>query len=420
MNTKSPPFVSQQRNLIACHHCGYINDYISIKPGDESDCGRCGHQLYSERKNWETRTIALSVAGIILFICSNCFSFLGLEAGYQFQESTLLSGVYALYAREQYLLSLLVFLTIFLFPLTELFALSYVFIGRLLNRRPPGLSVFLHFLFRARQWNMLEIFLCGVLVTSVKLGETATLLPGFGLLSFALLVAILIVINLHISRIHLWNWYQRDNFFFLPKDRSFYNCTACNAIVGQLLWQQQRHCPRCEYTIAPRIENSVQKTTALLIASVILYIPAMILPIMSVTTLGKASQDTIMSGVVHLFHEGMWVIGLIVFIASILVPVTKLVIMGYLVWSVHNQHTQHQRARQRLYHITEFVGRWSMIDVFVITLLVALVQFGVLMNIQPEAAALAFASVVILTMLAAETFDPRLIWDKPTNRTPAL
>jgi len=365
-----PPitYISEERSITTCTHCGFINDYISLKPGDASDCHRCGHQLYSERKNWETNVIALTLAGIILFVCSNTFPFLGLEVGFKEQSSTLLSGVTILYQTEHYLLSLLIFLTIFLFPLAELSALAYVMINKRMKKRLPGCSVCLHFLFHARPWNMLDIFLIGVIVTSVKLGETATLVPGFGLLAFTLLVIVLIFINLQISQIHLWRWFKKENIFFLADDRKFYDCTACHAIIGQKLWQSHQNCPRCQYHIEPRIKYSVQKTTALLIAAIALYIPAMTLPIMSITSFGSTTQDTVISGVTHLLQEGMWVISSIVFIASVIVPVTKLITMSYLVWSVHQQHRTQKKFRHRLYRLNEFIGRWSMIDVFVITL----------------------------------------------------
>ncbi len=413
----SRPIISQQSNKIACNHCGYINEHSLIESGHCFQCERCHHTLFSETKNWETRIIALILTGIILFICSNSLPFLGLEAGFQTQSSTLLSGVIALYQVEQYLLSLLVFATIFLFPLIELLILCYVFINKYFNNKPPGISACLYFLSLARAWNMLDIFMVGVLVTSVKLGETATLIPGFGLLAFTLLIITLIVINLQLSSFHLWNWYKPENYFYTTEDDQYHGCLTCNAVISDKVWLQNGYCPRCSHKIEPRSKHSLQKTTALIIAASILYIPALAMPIMTITSFGRTTQDTILSGVIHLFQGGMWFIGLVVFVASILVPILKLLIISYLLKSVYKQQQTHRKVRQKLYKLTEFVGRWSMVDVFVITLLVALVQFGIIMNIRPEPAALAFAAVVVLTMLAAETFDSRLIWDEPKNKT---
>ncbi len=401
-------------HIIACSDCGFVNQYSLIKTRQRLPCQRCGHILLSLKTNWQTRVRALIVASIILFIVSNSFSFLSIEAGFKTQSANLLSGVIALINNQQYLLSLLVFITIFLLPLVELLAISYVFIAKHLDQKLPGIRLCLKFLVHSRAWNMLDIFMVGVLVTTVKLGDSATLVPGIGIFSFAALIVTLTLINLHINFYQLWNWYASDNYFTnsLPrKKEALFACKTCHASVGKSLIEQGLPCPRCLSTVRPRIRYSVQKTLALLITATILYIPALVLPIMTVSSFGRESENTILSGVMHLFADGMWFIGLVVFVASILVPILKLVILAYLLWSIQVNHQSQPRIRHRLFKLTEFIGRWSMIDVFVITLLVALVQFGIIMNIRPEPAALAFASVVILTMIAVETFDSRLLWD---------
>jgi paraquat-inducible protein A len=183
----------------------------------------------------------------------------------------------------------------------------------------------------------------------------------------------------------------------------------------------EMHCPCCQSVIHSRIPGSLNKTWALLIASIILYIPANTLPIMTVILWGNGQPDTIMSGVIHLFEGGMWPLALLIFIASIFIPILKLIILTGLMISVHLKSSWKPKDRTVLYRITEFVGRWSMVDVFVIGILVTLVQFGNTANVSPGLGALSFASVVILTMFAAHTFDPRLIWDameeKKSNST---
>ena len=171
------------------------------------------------------------------------------------------------------------------------------------------------------------------------------------------------------------------------------------------------HCPCCQSEIHSRIPCSLSKTWALLIAAIILYIPANMLPIMTVTLWGDGQPDTILSGVMHLMDGGMWPLALLIFIASIFIPILKLFILTSLMLSIHFKASWRPRDRTVLYRITEFVGRWSMVDVFVIGILVTLVQFGNTANVEPNVGALSFATVVILTMFAAHTFDPRLIWD---------
>lgn len=171
-------------------------------------------------------------------------------------------------------------------------------------------------------------------------------------------------------------------------------------------------CPRCAAPLHLRKPRSVERTWALVIAAALCYVPANALPIMTVVSLGKAQSDTILSGVFYLLHHGMWPLALVVFTASVFVPVLKLVILVFLLVSVRRGSRWRPVERTRLYRITEAIGRWSMVDVFVVTILVALVRLGSLATIQAEAGAVFFGAVVVLTMLAAESFDPRLVWDR--------
>ena len=158
--------------------------------------------------------------------------------------------------------------------------------------------------------------------------------------------------------------------------------------------------------------DSLARTVALVITAAILYVPANVLPIMTTEQLGRASDSTIMGGVVLLWHHGSYPIASVIFIASVLVPLSKLFILLALCWSVARGDATRPRERTVLYRVTEFVGRWSMVDVFVVAILVALIQLGGLLSIRPGVAAVAFSGVVIVTILAAESFDPRLIWDR--------
>ena len=160
-----------------------------------------------------------------------------------------------------------------------------------------------------------------------------------------------------------------------------------------------------------RKPNSLARTWALLVAAFIFYFPAMLFPVMTVISLGKAQSDTIMSGVIYLLHHGMWPLALVVFVASVVVPLAKMVAILYLLISVQRRSSWRPEDRTRLYRITEAMGRWSMVDIYVVTILVALVSLGNLATIEAGLGAVFFGAVVVLTMLSAEAFDPRLIWD---------
>ncbi|MDR2319280.1 MAG: paraquat-inducible protein A [Pseudomonas sp.] len=188
-------------------------------------------------------------------------------------------------------------------------------------------------------------------------------------------------------------------------------CNECHELNRQDTESDSQTCTRCGAIVHARRPNSIIRTWALLITASILYIPANLLPIMTVSTLGQGSGDTIMSGVITLLKHGMVPIAAVVFIASILVPTFKLVGIGLLLYSVQRRQPLSARQRILMYRFIEFIGRWSMLDIFVIAILVAVVNFGRIASVEANLGAVAFATVVVLTMLAALTFDPRLIWD---------
>lgn len=187
-------------------------------------------------------------------------------------------------------------------------------------------------------------------------------------------------------------------------------CPDCHLLARSQPGQAQA-CLRCGARLHARRPDSLVRTWALLLTSAILYVPANLLPIMVVNTLGNGQPDTIVSGVMTLIRLQMWPIAAVVFIASILVPTFKLVGLALLLYSVQRHVPMSPRQRIVMYRFIEWIGRWSMLDIFVIAILVALVNFGHLASIEAGYGAVAFASVVVLTMLAALTFDPRLIWD---------
>ena len=195
---------------------------------------------------------------------------------------------------------------------------------------------------------------------------------------------------------------------------SLISCHSCHLLckVTSGLTGTYAVCPRCGTRLHARKPNSIARTWALVIAAFIFYIPANILPITRVISFGKAQSDTIMSGVIYFVQSGSWHIALVIFVASVFVPLMKLFLLTFLLISVQIKSHWRPKDRTRLYRITEAVGRWSMVDIYVVTILVALVKLGSLATIQAGPGAIFFAGVVIITMFAAMSFDPRLIWDK--------
>jgi len=189
------------------------------------------------------------------------------------------------------------------------------------------------------------------------------------------------------------------------------SCEACQLLSRPANADEPGFCRRCGEELEFRRHAAIEKTWALIVAAAICYIPANALPVLNTTSLGETEADTILGGVAFLYTSGSWPLALIVLVASVMIPLGKLVALSYLLITVQRGSVANSHDRTRLYRMVEFIGRWSMLDVFVDTFTVALVQLSPLMSVAPGTGVLFFAAVVVLTMLAAETFDPRLIWD---------
>ncbi|CAN5768364.1 paraquat-inducible protein A [soil metagenome] len=189
-------------------------------------------------------------------------------------------------------------------------------------------------------------------------------------------------------------------------------CKTCELVV-RLGDAREGTCPRCEEPVRLRRPKAMSRCWAYVSAAALLYIPANVLPMMHTEQLPTRRDDTILSGIAYLWTEGSWDLAVLVFTASIVIPLVKLAALGVLLVTTSEHSTWRQRGRTRLYHVLEAVGHWSMLDVFVVALLTAVVQVGRFANVQPGPALLPFAGVVILTMLASHSFDPRRIWDSP-------
>jgi paraquat-inducible protein A len=189
------------------------------------------------------------------------------------------------------------------------------------------------------------------------------------------------------------------------------SCDTCGLLSRPAVGDEEPRCPRCDEELAFRKHDSIQRTWAFLIGAAVCYIPANVLPVLTTTTASGADSDTILQGVVLLWSPTGWPLSLIVLVASIMIPSAKILALGYLLITTQNGSIKNNGQRVRLYRMVEFIGRWSMVDVFVDTFTAALIQLQPLMSVEPGPGLLFFAAVVVLTMLAVESFDPRLIWD---------
>jgi paraquat-inducible protein A len=189
------------------------------------------------------------------------------------------------------------------------------------------------------------------------------------------------------------------------------SCEVCGLLSRPSPGEREGACPRCGEELHFRKSGGLQRTLAFLIAAAICYLPANLLPVMTTVTASGKESDTIMQGVVLLWSPTGWPLSIIVLLASIMIPCGKIAGLFYLIFTVRRGSQKNPRQRLKLYRLVEVIGRWSMVDVFVDTFTVSLIQLQPLMEVQPAPGLLFFAAVVVLTMLAAESFDPRLIWD---------
>jgi paraquat-inducible protein A len=420
MIVSSPPVTSASANfreapqVMECHDCGLLHDVPILEDGTAAHCSRCGATLHRFRTTSLNNAFAYTCAGLVFFLMANFLPFISLEISGQFHIASLVTGIFALYGQGLWELAAVVALTMFIAPGLRLGSLFLVLGGLSLRRPPHWLPSLYRFAMILAHWAMIEVYMLGVFVAYVKLIDLASVIVGPGLFALGALMFAMIAAGAALDHETVYRAFERKGLVPLPHQtdsrRPTCQCHTCG-LVSNVKPGEHADCPRCGAPLHHRKPNSLSRTWALVVTAIILYIPANVLPVMTVISLGRGAPDTIISGVVELADAGMWPLAALVFFASILVPVLKLISLSFLLITTQRGMTGRLHHRTVLYRIVEAVGRWSMIDIFMISILVALVQLGEIATIEPGPGAVAFASVVVITMIAAMSFDPRLMWD---------
>lgn len=405
--------------IIACHDCGTVHRLPPF-PDDAvgSDdtvarCKACGAKLRIRFGRTVEHTLALYLAALSLFIVANAFPILAMTVEGRGNAATILDSATALYGDGLWPLALAVGGMGLVMPLAKIAGMLAILLPLALGARRPWLGTVFGWVERITPWAMLEVYLLGIIVAYVKLQDLATIHMGVALPAFVGTILLLAAADARFDPHAIWGRLapQAGPDVLAPRPGSVLRaCERC----AQLLRAGSEHdfaCPRCGAAVHRRKPDSLNRSWALLITATILYIPANLLPVLTVTSLGQDQPSTILSGVIELAQAGMLPVALLVFFASVAVPVLKLIGLLYLLLSVHRRTTAGLRDRTRLYRIVEGVGRWSMVDVFMTGILSALVALGNLATIAPGPGAVAFCAVVVVTVLAAMAFDPRLMWD---------
>lgn len=411
--------------LIACEACDLLQLAVPLAPGRALRCRRCRTELERGRANGPRQALAFSLACAVMLVISNVYPIVGLSVNGNLVQTTLAGSVAMLYAHGTWPLAALVFLTTMLMPVLQTLAMLWLLVPLHFGRVPWHTVEGFRLLQWARPWGMTEVLILGLLVALVKLAHIAKVVPGVALWSFIVLMLLLAAASAAFDRREIWSrigaiqrggptWatprpaYRRTA--MTARAYGLALCEQCGLLV-HLARSEAQACPRCKSRLHRRKPASLSRTWAYLTAAIVLYIPANILPVMNTSSLFGAQKDTIMSGVVYLWVSGSWLLAVLVFIASIVVPMLKILGLAYLAISTQLHSRWLPEQRTRIYRVIELVGRWSMLDIYVITMLVALVQFRALATIEAGPASIAFGAVVVLTLLAAMSFDPRLIWD---------
>lgn len=412
--------------LISCHDCGVLHQQQPLRAREKARCVRCSAILYRGIRHDPRSMAAITLAAIFVFLIAQLFPIVELSVGGYSISATLLGAIHVLWREKMELVAAVVTLFTIVLPAVELGTLFYVTLSLSRGRRPPGFDSMLRALGTARRWGMTEVLLIGILITIIKMTSLAQVIFHPGLFAFAALTIMLAVVMSFEAKT-LWNIGEhlpgpqgmrpaqsQRNYTALVAGAPLVDCHSCG-LVAPVRGRHQR-CERCQAALHQRRPDSVGRTWAFLLAATILYIPSMLLPVMYTNSLFGKEEDTIISGVLLFWNSGSEGLAIIIFVASIVVPVMKLVALAILALTAQRRSRWRPQQRTVLYRIVEFVGRWSMLDIFVITLTVALVRFQTLAVITAGPGALAFCAVVVLTMLASMHFDPRLIWDPVDTR----
>jgi paraquat-inducible protein A len=411
-----------------CPDCGLLTTLPRMRPGFVAECPRCSKTLWRMRRTPFPFPITCGIAAVMFYAYTIVAPFLEISAYGRFQLARIETGPDQLRLQGFALLGLLVLGVTVIMPGIKLGLMLFTLLGlesRFVSARLLKLAFRWHE--RVGPWAMVDVYLLGFLVAYTRLTAIASVDLDTALYSLIGLMVMMAAAEAALDSEAVWRALdvaeqhsdERHHRPTAESDYAFEGPTTPGDLVGCHtchLVNRADHgdrCRRCHGVLHTRKPNSVVRSWAYLVAAVALYVPANMYPVLHVTQLAKTQNFTIMGGIVELVDYGLWPLAILVFVASITIPLLKLLTLGYMLVQIQLRNGDHLLGRTRAFRVIDFIGRWSMIDVFMISILVALVRFGQFANIRTDIGAPAFASVVVLTMFAVIAFDPRLMWDAP-------
>ncbi|WP_394250856.1 PqiA/YebS family transporter subunit [Vibrio profundi] len=406
------PHEQEATRVRLCQGCELPVDIVEVPKGKSASCPRCGTQLYRGGSPSLSGNLAIAVTCLLLFIPSHFFDFISIRLIGVMIPATLPSGMLTLIDEGFTLLALLI---LFCSSIAPFLVCSSVLVAHfsLAHRLFAPFRYSLILIQDLKHWMMLDVFLVSIAVSCFKLQDYSDIFVGPGLIGLLLLQLFSVLLVSRISVRRYWEaWKAESSYDFEIKEVHCQNC--------HLSQPEGHRCIRCHKGLHHRKPNSIQKTWAYLIAASVAVFPANIIPISILITNGQRLEDTIFSGVASLINSEMYGIAIIIFVASIVVPVAKILGLGYILLCIHFKRTLYHRQRMTIYFVVKWVGKWSVMDLFVISIMMTLVDRGQILNFTPGYGAVAFGMVVVFTMLAAESIDPRLIWDNYTSKDESM
>jgi len=409
--------------LRECFGCGQFQIVPALAPDTRSDCVRCGIALCRTRRDPLNRALALNATALVLFAVVWLAMLMKVSTAGIEHSTTLISGPVELVKHGLWPLGLVVFFTTAIAPFGKFAGTLYVLIGLRTATPLPNLRGAFLFARKMAIWAMLEVLLLGVFVAYTKLGDLVHIEVGASIFALGLLSVVTVWADTALDPDAVWEAIERCGQTHSPMPAvpaldfhpSAIGCEACG-LVSVPADEHAAKCPRCGSALHARKPDSLNRTWAFIVAAAVLYVPANAYPVLTVIQLGAGQPSTILGGVEELLASRMYPLALLVFFASVLVPMFKLIglaimLMATMLVSTALGASIGLRQRTKLYYVVAWIGRWSMVDIFMESLLGALVQFGSVVTVAPGIGAVAFCGVVILTIFAAEGFDPRVMWD---------
>lgn len=370
---------------------------------------------------------ALTLGALVLFLIANTSELIRIRLRGAEIATTVPMAIVSAWNDGSPVVAALAAVTAVIAPALFIGLRLYLLVPLLFGRLPRGVGLCLRVLHTASHWNTVSVMAVGALLSLVRMADLAQAEPGPGLVALGALGLVLAAIETSGLR-HLWppageDRLERDADH--ERDQRWLGCECCGwvgpfpASDGKESGTALPHCARCGHALEHSQAIGLQRTWALLAASAVALVPANLLPMMSTIAALRSTPHTLLGGIAELWFDRAWGLAALVFVASIMVPILKIGALALLAWSVSFAPLWHPLERARLYRLVEAVGHWSMLDVYVVLLLVGMVRFGNLAGAAAGPALLAFASVVVLTMLATHSFDPRWIWQPAAARLPA-